>query len=88
MEVGLAREARCRTCLLADQRVAELVSEIGGATGEQTTGLAQVSDAVARLDRVTQQNAWLVEQSAASAETLKAQAAKQVEVASVFRLAA
>jgi len=70
------------------RRVAELISEIDGATSEQTTGIAQVNDAVAQLDRVTQQNASLVEQSAASAENLKAQAAKLVEVAAVFRLAA
>ncbi|PTT93246.1 methyl-accepting chemotaxis protein, partial [Pelomonas sp. HMWF004] len=47
------------------QRVADLITEIGAATGEQTTGIGQVSEAVSQLDRVTQQNAALVEEAAA-----------------------
>jgi methyl-accepting chemotaxis protein len=47
-----------------------------------------VGDAVTQLDHVTQQNAALVEESAAAAESLKHQAAKLVEAVSVFKLAA
>ena len=46
----------------------------------------QVSDAVQQLDQVTQQNAALVEQSAAAAESLRHQAAKLTDLVSVFRL--
>ncbi len=68
------------------QRVNQLINEIAHATGEQTTGIAQVGDAVTQLDQVTQQNAALVEQSAAAAESLKQQAAHLAQVVSVFRL--
>ena len=67
-------------------RVTQLISEISTATQEQTTGIGQVSDAVAQLDQVTQQNAALVEESAAAAESLKVQARQLVEVVAVFRL--
>ena len=69
------------------QRVSDLIAEISGATGEQTIGISQVGEAVTQLDQVTQQNAALVEQSAAAAESLKHQAARLAEVVSVFRLA-
>jgi len=69
------------------KRVADLISEISAATIEQTSGIGQVSDAVNQLDQVTQQNAALVEESAAAAESLKNQASLLTEVVSVFRLA-
>jgi methyl-accepting chemotaxis protein len=69
------------------QRVTQLIGEISGATDEQTTGIGQISDAVAQLDEVTQQNAALVEESAAAAESLKVQAQRLVESVAVFRLA-
>jgi len=68
------------------QRVNQLISEITGATVEQTAGIGQVNDAVGQLDQVTQQNAALVEQSAAAAESLKQQAHKLVETVALFRL--
>jgi methyl-accepting chemotaxis protein len=68
------------------RKVADLLGEISSATNEQTTGIGQVSDAVAQLDQVTQQNAALVEDSAAAAESLRHQAAKLVDVVQVFRL--
>jgi len=64
-----------------------LIGEISSATSEQTTGISQVGEAVTQLDQVTQQNAALVEQSAAAADSLRHQAAKLAEVVSVFRLA-
>jgi methyl-accepting chemotaxis protein len=68
------------------RKVNDLIEEISHATGEQTTGISQVGDAVNQLDQVTQQNAALVEQSAAAAESLKHQAAQLAEVVSVFKL--
>ncbi len=68
------------------QRVTDLIGEISSATQEQTSGIGQVNQAVVQLDEVTQQNAALVEQSAAAAESLKQQAGGLVEAVSVFRL--
>jgi methyl-accepting chemotaxis protein-1 (serine sensor receptor) len=70
------------------QRVADLINEISSATNEQTTGIGQVGDAVAQLDQVTQQNAALVEESAAAADSLRHQAAQLAEMVSVFKLGA
>jgi methyl-accepting chemotaxis protein len=69
------------------RRVSDLIAEISAATTEQSGGLGQVGDAVSQLDRVTQQNAALVEQSAAAAESLKQQAALLVGAVSAFKLA-
>ena len=69
------------------RRVSDLIGEIGSSTGEQTLGIGHVSDAVAELDQVTQQNAALVEESAAAAESLKQQAGLLVEAVGSFRLA-
>ncbi len=68
------------------KRVADLDAEISSATIEQTSGIGQVSDAVTQLDQVTQQNAALVEESAAAADSLKQQASRLAEVVSVFKL--
>jgi methyl-accepting chemotaxis protein len=68
------------------RKVSDLLGDINSATTEQTTGIGQVSDAVNQLDQVTQQNAALVEESAAAAESLRQQAAKLVDVVQVFRL--
>ncbi len=69
------------------QRVADLIGEISSAGTEQTSGIGQINDAVTQLDQVTQQNAALVEESAAAADSLKQQAAKLAEMVQVFRLA-
>ena len=68
------------------KRVSDLIAEIGSATREQTEGISLVSEAVSQLDQVTQQNAALVEQSAAAGESLKDQASRLVGAVSVFRL--
>ncbi|MBV8500257.1 MAG: MCP four helix bundle domain-containing protein [Paucibacter sp.] len=70
------------------ERVAAIVNAIGTATNEQMQGIGQVSEAVTQLDQVTQQNAALVEESAAAAESLKHQAASLAEVVRVFKLRA
>ena len=68
------------------KRVSDLIGEISSATQAQTQGIGQVSDAVTQLDQVTQQNAALVEQSAAAADSLNQQAGKLVQAVSIFSL--
>nr|WP_310737223.1 methyl-accepting chemotaxis protein [Rubrivivax gelatinosus] len=68
------------------QRVSQLIGEITNATVEQSSGISQVGDAVGQLDQVTQQNAALVEESAAAAESLRIQAARLTELVGVFKL--
>jgi methyl-accepting chemotaxis protein len=68
------------------QRVTDIVGEISAASSEQSIGVAQVSDAVSQMDHVTQQNAALVEQSAAAAESLRQQAGALVQATAVFKL--
>ena len=67
-------------------RVNDLIGEISSASMEQSTGIGQIGDAVNQLDQVTQQNAALVEESAAAAESLKVQAAQLAQVVSVFKV--
>jgi methyl-accepting chemotaxis protein len=68
------------------RRVADLIGEISAATVEQTSGIGQVNDAVTQLDKMTQQNAALVEQSAAAAESLRSQAQQLVQAVAAFSL--
>jgi methyl-accepting chemotaxis protein len=68
------------------ERVTTLIGEISHAAQEQTSGIDQVGQAVTELDRTTQQNAALVEESAAAAESLRQQAAQLLESVHVFRL--
>jgi len=70
------------------RHVNDLIGEISSATHEQTQGIGQVGDAVSELDKVTQQNAALVEESAAAAESLSQQAARLVQAVSVFTVRA
>jgi methyl-accepting chemotaxis protein len=62
------------------------VGEITSASAEQSSGFQQVGDAVGLMDRATQQNAALVEESAAAAESLKGQARQLVQAVAVFKL--
>jgi len=68
------------------QRVSDIIGEISSAAREQSAGIGQVNNAVADLDGMTQQNAALVEQSAAAAESLRAQAERLSTVVGTFRL--
>nr|WP_315213951.1 methyl-accepting chemotaxis protein [uncultured Duganella sp.] len=67
-------------------RVTDIMSEITSASAEQSDGIEQVNVAIAQMDQVTQQNAALVEQAAAAAESMQEQAARLSEVVSVFKL--
>jgi len=68
------------------QRVGDIIGEITAAANEQSGGISQVNQAVGDIDRMTQQNAALVEESAAAAESLKDQAARLAEVVQQFKL--
>ena len=68
------------------QRVADIIGEITAASGEQSTGIGQVNLAVTHLDQMTQQNAALVEESAAAAESLKDQAQRLGVLVQAFRV--
>jgi methyl-accepting chemotaxis protein len=68
-------------------RVSQIIGEIAAATGEQSAGIGQVNQAVGELDKVTQQNASLVEESTAASESLKELAGEMVTAVAVFRLA-
>ncbi len=69
------------------QRVTDIMGEITSASREQEAGIEQINRAITEMDAVTQQNAALVEEAAAAAESLQDQAAALAEVVSVFRLA-
>ncbi|WP_430715434.1 methyl-accepting chemotaxis protein [Ralstonia flaminis] len=69
------------------QRVTAIMSEIMGATDEQAGGIDQIHHAIAQMDEVTQQNAALVEEAAAAAESMREQTTRLVRVVSVFKLA-
>ena len=69
------------------RRVTDIMGEISAASSEQSQGVAQVAEAITHMDQTTQQNASLVEESAAAADSLKSQAAQLVEAVAVFRLA-
>jgi methyl-accepting chemotaxis protein len=69
------------------KRVADLIGEISASAHEQTSGIDQINQAITQLDNVTQQNAALVEEAAAAADSLNQQAGRMVEVVSVFKLA-
>jgi methyl-accepting chemotaxis protein-1 (serine sensor receptor) len=67
-------------------RVTDIMGEIASASDEQSRGIDQVGQAVAEMDRVTQQNASLVEESAAAAAALEDQAARLNEAVAVFKI--
>jgi methyl-accepting chemotaxis protein len=67
-------------------RVSDIVAQISAAAREQARGIGEVNDAVAQLDQATQQNAALVEESAAAAESLKEQAMGLAGAVQRFRL--
>ncbi|WP_084084559.1 methyl-accepting chemotaxis protein [Cupriavidus sp. USMAA2-4] len=70
----------------AVKRVADLMGEITAASDEQSTGIQQVNGAVAQMDQVTQQNAALVEQAAAAAESMQERAAELATAIAFFRV--
>jgi aerotaxis receptor len=67
-------------------RVTGLIAEVSDATVAQAAEIEQVNSAVGHLDGMTQQNAALVEESAAAAESLKDQASRLVDAVNAFKL--
>ena len=67
-------------------RVTDIMGEIASASDEQSRGIDQVGQAVTEMDRVTQQNASLVEESAAAAASLEDQASRLSQAVSVFNI--
>jgi methyl-accepting chemotaxis protein len=68
------------------KRVSAIMNEIMTASGEQATGIEQINIALTQMDQVTQQNAALVEEAAAAAESMREQAEALVGAVSVFKL--
>lgn len=66
--------------------VSDIMAEISAASAEQSTGIDQVNQAISEMDQVTQQNAALVEEAAAAADSLKDQAAQLSNLVAVFTL--
>ncbi|MCV2370138.1 methyl-accepting chemotaxis protein [Roseateles oligotrophus] len=70
------------------QRVTQIVAEISGSTSAQALTLGEIGQAVGALDKMTQQNAALVEESAAAAQSLRDQASQLVDSVAAFKLRA
>ncbi|HKT99100.1 MAG TPA: methyl-accepting chemotaxis protein [Paraburkholderia sp.] len=70
----------------AVQRVTDIMGEIAAASQEQSSGIDQVARAVTQMDEVTQQNAALVEEAAAAAQSLEDQAGRLRAAVAVFNL--
>ncbi len=68
------------------KRVSDIIGEITAAAAAQSDGIGQVNHSVVELDQMTQQNAALVEQSAAAAESLRAQAQRLAQLVETFKL--
>ena len=68
------------------QRVSNIINEITAASTEQSDGIGQVNTSVVQLDQMTQQNAALVEQSAAAAQSLRDQSSRLSDVVRVFQV--
>ncbi len=72
--------------VLSVRKVADVIGEITAASTEQSSGISSVNQAVGNLDQMTQQNAALVEQSAAAAESLREQADQLAQAVAVFKV--
>ncbi|MFC4698588.1 methyl-accepting chemotaxis protein [Glaciecola siphonariae] len=68
------------------QRVNDIMSEIAAASAEQASGIDEVSKAVTQMDEMTQQNAALVEEAAAAAESMRSQASDLNNRVGTFKL--
>jgi methyl-accepting chemotaxis protein len=65
--------------------VTDIITGISEASSEQRLGIEQISRAVTQMDEVTQQNAALVEEAAAAADSLSGQAHRLSQAVSIFR---
>ncbi len=83
---GFIAAAKIRGAAAAVHRVRALVDGVLEATHQQLAGISQVNEAVGQLDVMTQRNAALAEESAASAETLARRTAMLRQAVDVFML--
>ena len=81
-EAGAAMEE----VVTGSRQVVGLITEIAEASREQSTGIGQVTEAISQMDQITQQNAALVEEAAAAAESLEEQVQGLVRSVSMFKL--
>ncbi|MCH7345360.1 methyl-accepting chemotaxis protein [Pelomonas sp. CA6] len=82
----LAAQERMHQVLQSFGRVSQLLTQVHAAASEQQDGVAQVNSAVAHIDSITQQNAAMVEELAASAQALNSQVGNVTETLQLFRL--
>jgi methyl-accepting chemotaxis protein len=68
------------------KRVSDIIGEITATAAEQSNGIGQINHSVLELDQMTQQNAALVEQSAAAAHSLREQAQRLAQLVETFKL--
>ena len=68
------------------QRVTDMMGEISAAAAEQNHGITEINGAISELDQMTQQNAALVEQSAATAQSMREQAQRLTVLVATFKL--
>ena len=68
------------------RQVTDIMGEINAASDEQTSGIEQINQAVIQMDNTTQQNAALVEEAAAAAQSMQDQAANLSQVVGAFKL--
>ena len=81
-----AAQQTMRDALESVRQVGTMISEISSGAREQLSGISQINEAMAQMDNITQQNAALVEEIAASAMQLQGQASTVAETVQVFRL--
>lgn len=91
IEQGNVRAARAgetmEQAVAEIQKVSALISGISTASEQQSQGVSQSAEAVAKMEQSTQQNAAMVEEIAVSAQTMRQQADELVQAVSIFRLA-
>ncbi len=73
--------------VLAVKKVSDIIGEISTASDEQASGIAQINQAVTSMDKMTQQNASLVEEAATAADSLSAQAKTVLQTFGFFKAA-
>jgi aerotaxis receptor len=90
VDAGASRTADARTrmdeAMQSVERVAQVLESISHATGEQSTGVGRISHSLVELDGITQQNAAMVEELAAAAQSLNHQVQQVHDSIRVFRL--
>ena len=78
--------ATMREVVASVKHVSDIIGEITSAGQEQTAGIEQINQAIMQMDNVTQQNAALVEQAAAAAQSMQEQAAALSQIVAVFKI--